>query len=208
MRKLLRIIIDSIFPPTKHGTLLASITPEQFVRHYHTLPVQQIITLSRYQTPVVQAAIAACKFENNLQAATLLATLPSAWISAHETTGMTIFIPIPLSRTRQTKRGFNQVTRVLGYLQKKPLVRVEQHWLIRSSDTIRQTSLNREARLKNMTNAFAVSRTITTIDWSNISRIIICDDVLTTGATLTAAKTALQPHIPTEVELICLAFAH
>jgi ComF family protein len=208
MRKLLRIIIDSIFPPTKHGTLLASITPAQFVRHYHTLPVHQVVTLSRYQTPVVQAAIVACKFEKNLRAATLLATLLTTWMSTHETTGTTILIPVPLSRTRQTKRGFNQVTRVLSYLQKNPLVRVEQHWLIRGSDTIRQTSLNREARLKNMTNAFAVSRTITTIDWSNISRIIICDDVLTTGATLTAAKTALQPHIPTEVELICLAFAH
>ncbi len=208
MRSWLRIIIDSIFPPTKHGALLAPLTPEQFVRHYSTLPVRDVITLSRYHAPVIQAAIAACKFEKNLQAAKLLATLLATWLTEHPTPGTTILIPLPLSRARQKERGFNQVERVLRYLPNDTSHRIETHWLLRSRDTVRQTSLGRTARLKNMAHAFTTPHTLSLVEWSDISRVIICDDVLTTGATLTAAREALLQHIPKHIELVCIAWAH
>lgn len=208
MRRLLRIIVDALFPQTIHGTLLASVTPEQFSRHYSPLPVHGIITLSRYQTPVIQAAVAACKFENNIRAAKLLAALPNQWITERPVPGTTILVPIPLSRERQKERGFNQVERVLTGMPKHTSLLIKRNWLIRTINTDRQTSLDRTKRLRNMSGAFAPNPSLANVAWSNISRVIICDDVLTTGATLTAAKAALLPHIPEHVSVVCLTWAH
>ncbi len=204
----LRILLDTLFPPTAHGIRLRTITPEIFVRYYSECTVDTVTALSTYHIPAVQAAVAACKFEQSLHAPMLLASLMNEWLSRHPTTGRTVIIPIPLSRARQSERGFNQVERVLTYLPKTPIRGIETRWLKRPLNTARQTSLDRVERQKNMTHAFAVTGQVARIDWSAITRVIITDDVLTTGATLNAARATLAPHLPAHVELICLAWAH
>jgi predicted amidophosphoribosyltransferase len=122
--------------------------------------------------------------------------------------GKTVLIPIPLSETRERERGFNQVTRVLEHASILPQHKLKKNWLERQIDTTRQTSLGRQARLKNMQGAFAVSPQLRQVEWIDISRIIICDDVMTTGATLEAARTVLREAVPKHVTIICLAWAH
>lgn len=208
MQHILRIILDTLFPPTPHGRLLSKTTEELFTQLYSEERAYGTVTLSHYHAPHIQAAIAACKFENNHQAARLLSTLLPIWLQAHPSTGVTVLLPIPLSRKRTTERGFNQVERVLHNCHLVDNCRLETTWLERCIDTKRQTSQNRTDRLVNMNNAFAVTRAVQHVDWNNITRVIICDDVVTTGATLSAARSALGPHLPTHVTLITLAWAH
>jgi len=204
----MRIVLDSIFPPTVHGRLLREYTKERFARHLSPQPVGAVVSLSHYYKTPVQAAIAACKFERSQHAARLLATLCVAWLETNQTTGITLLIPIPLSAKRQKERGFNQVTRVLHYVPTAKQLKIEERLLFRSLDTVRQTSLGRSDRLNNLKGAFIMSPTIATYDWAEINRVIICDDVLTTGATLEAARAELAPHLPAHVTLVLLAWAH
>lgn len=208
MKHVLRIILDTIFPPSTHERLLREWTPENFSEHLYPTLIAPHLALSHYEKPSVQAAIAACKFENNMYAAKLLTALLQMWLKQNPSPGITILIPLPLSIARKKERGFNQVERVIHYLSHDTHLKIEPSWLIRKQHTIRQTSLNRNERLKNMPGAFRASEHILLQDWNGISRVIICDDVLTTGATLTAARNTLSPHLPVSVVLVTLAWAH
>jgi len=207
MIHIIRAWLDIIFPPSVHELILRHFLPTNFQKFYHLQKQGNVQILSNYHIPAVQAAITACKFENNQRAAVLLNTLLYTWLI--ELPKMeTVLIGIPLSRKRLKKRGFNQVERVMEKLPVLPFpCTVCHNLLFRPNDTKPQTSLNRKERLSNMKGAFAIKKKyLEKIE--NCPRVIICDDVLTTGATLEAAKAALWPHLPPKTELLCVAFAH
>lgn len=200
-------IFDLVFPPTEHELLLRGVTPIRFNSWYRPNARADITYLTEYKLPEVQAAIAACKFEHSYHAAKLLSSLVHTHlcmlIPKH-----TLVIPIPLSVKRQRERQFNQVERVLKLVDTLPYsYTVCTSLLTRVRHTQPQTSLARADRLQNLNGAFAV-KPHNLFYLEGIERIILCDDVLTTGTTLTAAKSALQEHVPSTIEIICLAWAH
>lgn len=203
----LQIIVDSIFPPTNHELLLRTSSPQRFVSWYAPHTIGSIVCLSEYHQREVQAAVAACKFEHSYRAARLLSALVQKYLSELPQK-KTVLIPIPLSRARKRARGFNQVERVLTYVQQLPYPYTRTTKILeRVRHTPPQTSCNRHERLQNLNGAFALPRSqLWRLD--TVERIIICDDVVTTGTTLTIAATELKKHLPQHIELICLAWAH
>ncbi|MBY0538651.1 hypothetical protein K2P47_04625 [Patescibacteria group bacterium] len=200
-------IFDFIFPPTDHELLLRTVTPQRFITWYRPNTSHTIVYLSEYHLTEVQAAIAACKFEHNYHAAKLLGAL----VHTHLLTlpkKKTLLIPTPLSVKRQRKRMFNQVERVLHAVGTLPFhTQINTNLLTRTIHTAPQTSLSRTARLTNIRGAFAVTeKNLNCLH--GIERIIICDDVLTTGATLVAAKETLLPYISNKIEVICMSWTH
>ena len=202
-----QILLDFIFPPTNHELVLRTVSPQRFLLFYDLKQKDSIEFLTSYHIPSVQAAIAACKFEHSYHAAQLLGTL----IETHLKTlpsKKTLIIPIPLSTTRERERGFNQVARALCYVGELPYpFFVATNILSRTHNTVAQTSLSRTARLKNMHRAF-ICKPQHREALNEYERIILCDDVYTTGSTLTAAKAALTPYLSTSTELCVLAWAH
>lgn len=99
-----------------------------------------------------------------------------------------VIIPVPLHRTRERVRGFNQSHLIARALGKKIGMEARADILQKIKNTAPQMELAREERLKNMAGVFAVSATAAVKD----KTIILLDDVKTTGATLEDAARALR----------------
>jgi ComF family protein len=203
----IQLLLDIIFPPTVHGLLLRKWDTNTFTQLYRPDKKGDVHFLSEYPIPAIQAAVAACKFEHSYHAAKLLGHL----LQHHLTTlspKKTIIIPIPLSNKREHERGYNQVTRVLAYVTNVPYPIISSPKILkRPKHTLAQTSLDKERRLSNILDAFTTTASACST-LNNFERIIICDDVVTTGATLSEAKSVLLPHLPPHIEVICIAWAH
>ena len=114
-----------------------------------------------------------------------------------------LIIPIPLHRARHLERGYNQsemlargVATVLG-------VPVDPDLLVRDRPTRTQTALRRTDRWRNLEGAFRV----TDADRVRARRLLIVDDVLTTGSTAGAAAKVLKEAGAARVDLAAMALA-
>lgn len=109
-------------------------------------------------------------------------------------------LPVPLSRTRLRERGFNQAALLAQQLAAH---KTDKHLLLRLRDTQAQSSLPRHARLRNLQAAFAVEP----LRAAGLAgqRVVLIDDVLTTGATLDAAAQALRTAGAAHITALVLA---
>lgn len=91
-------------------------------------------------------------------------------------------VAVPLHRRRQRQREYNQaeeICRVASRMRGWPMVDA----LRRGRDTVHQAGLDREQRLGNLSGAFRLRRSRRARHRLAGSRIILVDDVFTTGAT-------------------------
>ncbi len=113
-------------------------------------------------------------------------------------------IPIPLSKKRLKNRGFNQLKLLLDEIGKssKDLKKyINYDILEKIKETESQTNLTRTERLNNIKGVFNIKNKNILKD----AHIILIDDVLTTGATVTEASKILFKFGAKEVEIITLA---
>lgn len=96
-------------------------------------------------------------------------------------------LPMPLSRGRLQERGFNQALLLAIALAPR---KIQPHLLLRIRDTPPQSSLSRAARLQNVQKAFAIEPQHHAAVAGK--RIVLVDDVMTSGASLTAAAQCLR----------------
>jgi len=106
-----------------------------------------------------------------------------------------VLVPVPLHSTRERERGFNQaellargLSAMLARSRNTLAPRVEPRALRRTRATPPQTGLSLSARRENVRGVFAVSDPARVRDLV----IVLVDDVMTTGATLSACASALK----------------
>ncbi len=104
-----------------------------------------------------------------------------------------ILIPIPLSKKRFRERGYNQAELICKKLmevdEKNNNFSLEKNVLVKIKETEHQANIKeRKDRLKNLSDSFAIKNP----ELIKNKNIILIDDVLTTGATLTEAKKILK----------------
>lgn len=110
-------------------------------------------------------------------------------------------VPIPLHRTRELERGYNQA-RMLAKGVAETLDRpLRDDLLSRPHPTRSQTNLSRKERWKNVRDAFTADPACGDGHW------LLVDDVLTTGSTAVAAGLTLEHAGATVLSLATLALA-
>jgi ComF family protein len=98
-----------------------------------------------------------------------------------------IVIPMPLTPARLTERGFNQALELAKSLAP---AKTRARLLLRIQDGPAQSLLPRDQRLRNVKAAFAVDPLLA--GQIRDKRVVLVDDVMTSGASLHAAATALR----------------
>ncbi len=116
--------------------------------------------------------------------------------------GFDLIIPIPIHRKRLRARGFNQSLLLAHRLSSHTGVRMARDLLQKTVDTPPQVRLGRKERITNIKGSFGVS------DPHRItgSKILLIDDVLTTGATIGAAAQTLKRAKAARVDAMVLAY--
>ncbi len=105
--------------------------------------------------------------------------------------GNSVIIPMPTTDDRLRKRGFDPVTILSIHLAKHWQIPL-WHGVARMDDTVSQQGLTRSERLTNLNDAFVLTET------PPVKRLLLFDDVATTGASLQALARAFltdQPYL-------------
>lgn len=98
-----------------------------------------------------------------------------------------LVLPMPLSRQRLQARGFNQALLLAHRLAPN---KTDSRLLLRIKDTPAQSSLKRAERLHSLKDAFAVDPLL--MAQLKGARVVLVDDVMTSGASLYCAAQALR----------------
>lgn len=112
-----------------------------------------------------------------------------------------VIVPVPLHARRMLSRGYNQSTLLAKKISLVFHGKIHEDIIIRVKDTSPQTHLNMENRLKNIQGAFTI------IDKTAVQgkKILLIDDVMTTGATLNECAKELAKAGASEIWGIVLA---
>lgn len=111
-------------------------------------------------------------------------------------------IPLPLFRSRERKRGYNQAERLAKGISDSLQKPVWNNLIARSKATSTQTKKSRAERWANVESMFEIhsNRSLKDI------HLLLVDDVITTGATIEACSECLKAH-GAKLSIATLAFA-
>jgi ComF family protein len=210
-------MLDFVFPPQcflcKCGghvlctTCLAALQPPLIPRcqHCHTILTAKgtcrqcwshplglggLRTFGTYREPL-RTCIHALKYEGRRQLAEPLGRLLAEAYTSYNLLA-DVVLPVPLHATRLQERGYNQSALLASVCAKLSGLTYHDDLLIRQRPTLPQVGLSLPERSQNVTGAFQPTRTFTTATEAFAKRrILIIDDVCTTGSTIEACANAL-----------------
>jgi ComF family protein len=207
------MLLALVFPPVCPGCglLLRPAVPPTLplclrcAREHVVLPPDATLrdgiwAVHAYAGPLLRA-LARLKFHRQPAWAGPLGAVLSASPVLHH--GWDALVPVPLHPARLRERGYNQAVLLARFARRRlpsPRPPLEPSWLVRSRATAPQHRLPAAQRRQNLHGAFAVPRPALVRG----RRVLLVDDVTTTGATLLAARTALMAAGAAEVGALAL----
>ncbi len=162
-------------------------------------PKEWVRPLFYYKDPKIRKSLWALKYHNKKALGKIFGKLlyenfleDASELQIFKNASEWLVIPIPSSKVRIKKRGYNQA-RILAEglcaTDSDNFFILETHALLKSRDTKSQTETkNRTERLGNITGSFS----ITDAEIVKGKYILLIDDIVTTGATLSEARKVLR----------------
>lgn len=114
-----------------------------------------------------------------------------------------VLVPVPLARRRLLARRFNQAAILAGEIARLSAIPHEPLLLERTRATTSQVGLSRSQRQRNVAGAFAVPPRLAAR--ARGRKIVLVDDVITTGSTVGACARALRRAGAARVDVLALA---
>ncbi len=156
-----------------------------------------------YSGPMARA-ILMLKYERVTPLADWFAERLQALIAAHrQEYAADVVVPVPLHRARQRERGYNQAELIAQALARRIGLPCRARLLIRTQPRPEKLRLTVRERWRSVRNAFDIRETAAV----DKLRILLLDDVLTTGATLDACSRTLREGGAESVAAITVARA-
>jgi len=159
-----------------------------------------IVVAGTYAPPLARA-IARMKFEGRPDFVAPLATLLAPSARRLGLGPNDAWVPVPLHRSRLAERGYNQAALLARALAHATGAAFAPRVLERLRATDQQARLTREERLVNVEGSFRARR-----PWTR-GRVVLVDDVLTTGATAKGCIDALKSRGSEVIAVVALARA-
>ena len=155
----------------------------------------RLYPVARYDGSLSYSIVDSFKFHNKKQFASVVALFLSRALEKLDPSHEAILSPIPCSAGRLARFGWDQMEEVCKAL-KRPYV----HLLKRNTDfDVQQKSLSRSQRELVSANRFCLADDCPGIEELKKKRIIVIDDIITTGSTMEAAISLLEKNGFTDV---------
>jgi ComF family protein len=155
-----------------------------------------------YYAAELSVATQALKFMGRRNIALLLAPLmASAFLGSWQRRDFDLVVPVPLHPRRARARGYNQAALLARSFAGVVALPVDEKVLVRMRDTPPQVGLTNRERLENLRQAF---RCLNPREVHG-RRVLLLDDVMTTGATITSASLALLAAGAARISVLALA---
>ncbi|MEE8437327.1 MAG: hypothetical protein V3S22_03195 [Candidatus Neomarinimicrobiota bacterium] len=177
---------------------LEKITGNEWIKNIPYLSGIDRVYACWYYNPTLQALIQNMKYHNFARLGNFLGQKAVEEFDEEVFDGLDYLVPVPLNSLKYRERGYNQAQRISEGMAQVLKIPVKKR-IKRIKYTLSQTSLTREERLYNMENAFVISGSVYQ------KKIGVIDDLLTTGATLSACAAAIKAAGAIEVRAITCA---
>lgn len=116
-------------------------------------------------------------------------------------------VPVPVHISRKRLRGYNQAEVIAAGISGKTGIPMLNDLLYRRKKTVAQKVLNSEKRLENLKEAFTCDEAPYSYEDINIrfGRVLLVDDIYTTGSTMEGCTLALKKAGVREVGILSIA---
>ncbi|MCD4656758.1 MAG: ComF family protein [Planctomycetes bacterium] len=152
--------------------------------------IEKVVALFRYKDSA-KDLIHKLKFDRQRHVAYSLANMLASHLTTDELISkIDYIIPVPLHWKREMHRTFNQSEIICSTLAKKLKLKYRTNIIVRKKATREQSKLTRLERKKNLKDAFALS--YAKKHKIRNSTIMLIDDVMTTGTTLSECAQVLK----------------
>ncbi len=169
---------------------------------YHKLKnlcnVESAYSLLRFEHDnVTQNLMHFLKYENHPEIGIMLAERVLSSIEFNFFDGI---IPVPVHKKKLKKRGYNQVIPFAEKISEVTQIPLIDGYLIRKENNPSQVHKSRIERMNSIKNAFEINGKIS-------GHYLLVDDILTTGATISACVNLIQKKNPVKISVMTMAFA-
>ena len=201
-KAILCFVCELEMPRTKFGDMETNPVSKVF---WGRVRVRAATSLFKFEKgSVYQTLLHDLKYRGNRRAGLYLGCLLGQEIKHSSISDCDMIIPVPLHRRRLNKRGYNQSEVIARGVSKITGIPVASHLIGRKQNMRSQTSMNRQERFENMATAFTLSKKALDL---HDKRILIIDDIITTGATLEACSQTLLSRFNCQIFIATVSYA-
>jgi len=177
---------------------------EFYVKLYGRVRITRVLALFKFsKNSRVQRLLHTLKYENRPEIGVRLGNYYGSILEDRYRDEFDLVIPVPLHKNRQRQRGYNQSAEFGRGLAETLGIAFDDGILERITRTETQTKKTKLLRWKNVKQVFVVKNPDPLLG----KRVLLVDDVITTGATLEACAEKILEHRVAALSIACIAAA-